>query len=98
MPDIRLTDAEREGLWDTSVDAFGMTYPPQVIVAFVTAALSAVPRLALAAPVVGELVEIARDYQVQAELFAGDGCHLDPTLADLRRKLAAITGEEGRDG
>lgn len=38
-----------------------------------------------------EAVAIAEDYQVQAELFAGDGVHLDPTLAALRARLAALS-------
>lgn len=42
-----------------------------------------------------ELRELVEDYQVQAELFAGDGSHLDPTLAELRSRLAHIDKEGG---
>lgn len=53
MPDIRLTDAEREALvaaWEDFKARVPGTFPSieETIVAFLTAALSAVPRLALA--------------------------------------------------
>ncbi len=37
------------------------------------------------------LREIAGEYRELAEVFGGDAPHLDPTLADLRARLAALS-------
>ncbi len=104
--EITLTDAERVALCEAlmlsplyGVESHSEDYA-EGLARFVTAALSAVPRLALAAPVVGELVERAYAEGHIDSFFGPRGADRDAAIARdwaKSKAKAALTGEEGRD-
>lgn len=106
MKEIRLTEAERVALeaawqkWDAT--GYHRDSPWGVVVAdFVRIALAAVPRLALASPVVGEMVERAYAEGHLDSFFGRRGADRDAAIARdwaKSKAKAALTGEEGRDG
>lgn len=115
--EITLTAEERDALadlWtnpDWKLPAFYESRDrwADAMAEYITAALSAVPRLALASPMVGELVATARDYDLWVGDYLSQGGLWNPEMADhaaVRDALihfrdrfrAALTGEEGRDG